>query len=98
MKKQLTGIYRVVVLSALIGAGGGTIQTAAATDFPEKGDFSKGAQAWVENCNRCHNYRDPQELRDDQWITSIYHMRIRAGLTGQETRDLITFMQQSNNK
>ena len=96
MKKQLSGIHRIVVLSALIGAGGGTIQTAAAADFPEKGDFSKGAQAWVENCNRCHNYRDPQELRDDQWITSIYHMRIRAGLTGQETRDLITFMQQSN--
>ena len=97
MKKQFTGIYHMVILSTLIGAGSGIFQTAIAADFPEKGDFSKGAQAWVENCNRCHNYRDPKELRDDQWITSIYHMRIRAGLTGQETRDLITFMQQSNN-
>lgn len=96
MKKQITGIYRIVILSILIGAGSGTYQTAAAADSPENGDFSKGAQDWVDNCNRCHNYRDPQELRDDQWITTIYHMRIRAGLTGQETRDLITFMQQSN--
>lgn len=96
MKKELTGIYRAVALSALIGAGSGLFQSTYAADFPEKGDFSKGAQAWVENCNRCHNYRDPQELRDDQWITSIYHMRIRAGLTGQETRDLVTFLQQSN--
>jgi hypothetical protein len=97
MKNQLTSICRNVALSILISAGSGLSQTTEAADFPEKGDFAKGAQSWVENCNRCHNYRDPKELRDDQWITSIYHMRIRAGLTGQETRDLITFMQQSNN-
>lgn len=71
--------------------------TAMAADYPEPGDFSRGAQLWVENCNRCHNYRDPKELRDDQWITTLFHMRVRAGLTGQETRDLITFMQESNN-
>ncbi len=96
MKKKMTKIYRVLALSVLLGAGSGFFQTAVAADWPIKGDFGKGAQLWVENCNRCHNYRDPQELRDDQWITTIYHMRMRAGLTGQQTRDLVTFMQMSN--
>jgi len=67
-----------------------------AADFPEKGDFVKGAKAWADNCTRCHNLRDPKELRDDQWITTTFHMRVRGGLTGQETRDILTFLQQSN--
>lgn len=70
---------------------------ANATDnWPIKGNFAKGAKAWAENCTRCHNVRDPKELRDDQWVTTIYHMRLRAGLTGQEARDIVTFMQMSN--
>lgn len=65
--------------------------------YPEPGDFAKGAQTWADNCNRCHNMRDPKDLRDDQWITTVFHMRMRAGLTGQQTRDILTFLQQSNN-
>jgi cytochrome c5 len=65
-------------------------------DFPQPGSFSNGAKVWAENCNRCHNMRGAAELRDDQWISSVYHMRLRAGLTGQETRDVITFLQASN--
>lgn len=68
----------------------------AADKWPIKGDLGKGAKAWAENCVRCHNVRDPRELRDDQWITTVYHMRIRAGLTGQEARDIVTFMQKTN--
>jgi len=40
--------------------------------------------------------RSPTELRDDQWKTTVFHMRVRAGLTGQETRDILTFLQASN--
>ena len=69
-----------------------------AQTYPEPGNFAKGAQTWSDNCSRCHNMRDPKDLRDDQWITTVYHMRIRAGLTGQQTRDILTFLQQSNNK
>jgi len=65
-------------------------------DFPEAGNFSDGSKAWSENCARCHNMRNPTDLRDDQWITSVFHMRGRAGLTGQETRDILTFLQGSN--
>jgi mono/diheme cytochrome c family protein len=66
--------------------------------YPEPGDFAEGAQTWADNCSRCHNMRDPKDLRDDQWITTVFHMRIRAGLTGQQTRDILTFLQQSNDQ
>ena len=58
--------------------------------------FARGAQAWADNCARCHNMRDPRELRDDQWRAVVTHMRIRAGLTGDQTRDILRFLQESN--
>lgn len=71
---------------------------AYSADYPEAGNFSTGSKVWADNCNRCHNIRGPKELRDDQWITTAFHMRIRGGLTGQETRDVITFLQEANTK
>ncbi|WP_154224704.1 c-type cytochrome [Marinicella rhabdoformis] len=82
----------LMVLSAIL-----ITSLSFAADYPEKGDFQKGAKAWAENCARCHNMRDPKDLRDDQWITTVFHMRVRAGLTGQKTRDILTFLQESNN-
>ena len=67
-------------------------------DYPEAGNFSNGSRIWADNCTRCHNLRGPKELRDDQWISTTFHMRVRGGLTGQETRDIITFLQASNTK
>jgi mono/diheme cytochrome c family protein len=72
------------------------IQPLYALDYPEEGVFAQGSKAWSENCARCHNMRSPSDLRDDQWATTIFHMRVRAGLTGQETRDILTFLQGSN--
>ncbi len=73
-----------------------TGMVAIAADYPEAGDFSSGSKIWAENCGRCHHVRNPRDLRDDQWITSTFHMRMRAGLTGRETRDILTFLQASN--
>ena len=91
-------IHRSAFFAACLLASGGQVTIAQAADFPEPGNFTEGSKVWAENCNRCHNMRGPKELRDDQWITTAYHMRIRAGLTGQETRDVITFLQGSNTK
>jgi len=87
-----------VIVAAVLLAAIGVSGTAIAADYPEPGNFTQGSKIWAENCNRCHNMRGPKELRDDQWITTTFHMRIRAGLTGQETRDVITFLQASNTK
>jgi hypothetical protein len=60
----------------------------------KEGDFIRGARSWANNCFRCHNMRDPKELRDDQWKLVVSHMRIRAGLTGQQARDILKFLQE----
>ena len=82
----------LLFLTALIA------QSVYALDYPEEGDFAEGSKSWSENCARCHNMRSPSDLRDDQWVTTVFHMRIRAGLTGQEVRDILTFLQGSNAK
>ena len=48
------------------------------------------------NCGQCHNYREPQELRDDQWHVVVAHMRVRANLTGEQARDILAFLSSSN--
>ena len=87
-----------MLITACLLTLGGLVTVVHAADFPEAGNFSDGSKVWADNCNRCHNMRGPKELRDDQWITTAFHMRLRAGLTGQETRDVITFLQASNTK
>jgi len=91
MKYRFSKI-NIAALLCLIGI----MQTVFAADFPPAGDPARGSKVWAENCTRCHNMRSPADLSDEQWITSVFHMRIRAGLTGQETRDIITFLQSAN--
>jgi len=55
-------------------------------------DISNGAQVWAETCMRCHNLRKPGDLSKRAWRYSMNHMRVRAGLTGQETRDVLAFI------
>lgn len=61
------------------------------------GSAARGAKSWSENCTRCHEIRDPMEFRDDLWKPILTHMRVRAGLTGQQQRDILAFLQASNN-
>jgi len=68
----------------------------AVEDKTKAGDINRGAQQWANNCGRCHNIRDPKEFRDDLWAPVVLHMRVRAGLTGQQTRDITAFLQSSN--
>ncbi|MCW8988110.1 MAG: cytochrome c [Gammaproteobacteria bacterium] len=98
MNKKLHKTVKSIVAGAFLLASTSLYSTGFAAEKPstEGGDAGRGATAWIDNCMRCHNARDPKELRDDQWITTTYHMRIRAGLTGQETRDIIAFLQMSN--
>ena len=90
IRKHLTTLS----LAALLGAG---IQSVLAQDRHQPpGEMGRGAQLWADNCARCHNMRDPKEFRDDQWRVIVTHMRLRAGFTGQDTRDILTFLQAAN--
>jgi len=97
MKTNLFKVRKIGLASLLFIVGLSFLNVSFADEKEStKGDFARGAKQWVENCVRCHNVRDPKELRDDQWITTTFHMRIRAGLTGQQARDIIKFLQMSN--
>lgn len=67
-----------------------------ASDSKGMADAAEGAKIWAETCNRCHNMRSPTDLTDEEWVASVFHMRIRAGLTGQQARDVLEFLQSSN--
>jgi mono/diheme cytochrome c family protein len=80
----------IVLGSSLLGSA------YAQQEHSDAAAFQRGAKAWSETCAHCHNLRGPKEFRDDQWRVIVYHMRIRAGLTGQDTRDILQFLQGSN--
>ena len=104
MNKQITQIIAASLVAVFISAGLALALAqqptlAASTEEATQSDpmqFARGAQTWATTCARCHNMRDPKELRDDQWRAAVAHMRVRAGLTGQEARDVLAFLQGSN--
>ena len=96
-------LSKMLLASGLaLSSGLGLLQfgpLAQAADAPTASDpllLARGAQTWANNCARCHNMRNPNELRDDQWRAVVAHMRVRGGLTGQEAREVLAFLQGSN--
>ncbi|WP_297528741.1 c-type cytochrome [Thiohalobacter sp.] len=95
MKTEIRNL--VLGLGSLLMVSVSALPALAAENVKDmEGDFARGAQVWVNNCTRCHNARDPREFRDDLWRPIVFHMRIRGGLTGQDTRDVLKFLQESN--
>lgn len=58
--------------------------------------FARGAQAWADTCARCHAMRDPKSETDPHWEVVVTHMRLRAGIPGEQARDIARFLQGSN--
>ena len=61
------------------------------------GDFARGAKYYADNCGRCHKARAPSEHRDREWSIVVTHMRVVAGLPGQQARDVEAYLRASNN-
>ncbi len=62
-----------------------------------RGDVARGGKFYSDNCMRCHNARAPKEHRDRDWSIVMTHMRVTAGLPGQQARDIQAFLYASNN-
>lgn len=101
MTKQIKSL--VLALGMACAAIVVSLPTAAAAADEAKKDgvmapsVARGKKAWTENCARCHEMRDPKDLTDREWPAVIRHMRIRAGLTGQEERDMLELFIKGNN-
>ena len=63
--------------------------------FGRKPDRS-GTELWADNCTRCHNARPPEYYSDAQWDLIVHHMRLRADLTGEESRKVVEFLKAAN--
>ncbi|MDF1882553.1 hypothetical protein JHD49_01215 [Sulfurimonas sp. SAG-AH-194-C21] len=85
----------IKITATLLLLGG--LNSASAMDL-SKADIGNGAAVWSDVCMRCHNVRLPEDLNKRAWEYSMNHMRIRAGLTGQETRDILAFILASKTK
>lgn len=83
------------VSSAVRAAGLFVALVLGSAQAADQASTVRGAQTWADNCDRCHEMRDPRDFSAGQWRVIVTHMRIRAGLTGQEARDVLRFLQQS---
>ena len=95
------GLAPGMLMAGLIMAGGCSTDTPSATTRPamlaESARAEKsGAQLWTDNCMRCHNLRGPETYSAMQWEVAMHHMRLRANLTGQETRKITEFLKSAS--
>lgn len=94
IKFLITAAAGALVAASIAGAA------LAAAEAPEKtsdpSQFARGAQAWAQTCNRCHNLRGPRELTDEIWEISVTHMRVRGNLPAATARDIKAFLKASN--
>jgi len=86
----------LMAMAALAWSGSASSEGLMTGGVLSEGDVNRGATTWANNCTRCHEMRSPTEFRDDIWKPIMAHMRIRAGLTGEQQRDVLAFLQASN--
>ncbi len=63
----------------------------------ETTNFARGARLYSANCGRCHNPRGASEFSDGYWPLIVTHMRVIAGLPGDQAREIEAFLRASNN-
>jgi mono/diheme cytochrome c family protein len=97
MNNAIPATFRGLLVSGVMAMVAITWSAAAdSKGVVSEGDVNRGATTWSYNCARCHEMRGPTEFRDDIWKPIVAHMRVRAGLTGQQQRDVLAFLQASN--
>lgn len=89
MRTRLASLISLAAAVAVLGVPGSA--TAQASD-----DVAAGARVYGATCGRCHNARSPIERTDREWVTIGNHMRVRANLTGTQSRNVLAFLQATN--
>jgi mono/diheme cytochrome c family protein len=88
-----------LILGCLVLAGGAAIaqvdskqQNQQPTNPPEArdGNASRGQQVFNQNCSRCHN--TPEGFSSHISGTVAKHMRVRAGLSEADYKELLHFL------
>lgn len=94
----------VIAMASVLLSTASLVTLAADTSQPaqaptqDAAQFARGAAEWQQLCGSCHNLRSPSELTNAEWDVAMGQMRVRAGLTGQQARDITAFLKASNTK
>jgi len=88
----------IMIASLIISVFAGTAAQAAESAKKDPMQIVRGAKSWAQTCGSCHNIRPPKDLTDEEWEVSAIHMRVRANIPGNVIRDIIAFLQASNNE
>ena len=97
----LAGAVAGIALDGCTSQPAPTTQSDTATAEPAFALFGpppkrSGVELWSDNCARCHNSRPLNEFSGAQWSVIVHHMRLRANLSGEESREIIKFLQASS--
>ena len=57
-----------------------------------------GAEVYSMHCARCHPERYPTERTAAQWKTILLHMRVRANLPAEQSRLVLTYLQENSGR
>ncbi len=86
----------ILFLAALLTVACASVETGAEQNAARPDLEDHGAALWAANCTRCHNLRPAASYNDAEWAVIVHHMRQRAGLTGEEQREITAFLQRAN--
>lgn len=87
---------RFIYFLLFMGFAGGFIFSLSSCQTSAAVKEKTGAVLWSENCSRCHYSPDPEDYNDAQWEVIVMHMRVRTGLTEEESQKITKFLQDSN--
>lgn len=88
----LKGVSMALLAAGMVAAGCESTGGETTGEAPSAPPAKSGAQLWVENCGRCHNYRNPGSFSDAQWDVAVHHMRMRVPLTGRDQKAILEFL------
>lgn len=92
----LSGFVASIVLMAAGSSQAASGSEGAQSPAVDATQFARGAKQWQLVCGSCHNLRSPSELSNAEWEVAMGQMRVRAGLTGAQARDITAFLKASN--
>lgn len=75
-----------------------TTASAPATAVAKAKRQLTGAELYSIHCNRCHPERYPTERTAAQWKTIMLHMQVRANLPGNQSRQILKYLQENSGR
>jgi mono/diheme cytochrome c family protein len=96
MAMRTKGLRINVLVAGLLVAVTAGAGHAAENKRADPAQLARGAKEWVAQCSRCHNLRNPKEMKDSDWSLVVSHMRVRANIPGQMARDIEAFLRKAN--